>query len=74
MRMTPGTMKTEVQPVPPFPVAHSQYVQASTAGQRFLGTFSSLWATSELLGSAWYAHSASHSFSSRFLFLRWSSM
>lgn len=40
------------QPARPLP-ARGWYAQVSTAGQRFLGAFSSLWATSELLGSAW---------------------
>lgn len=35
------------------PGAPGGYVQVSTAGQRFFGEFSSRWATSEPLGSAW---------------------
>lgn len=41
---------------------------------RFFLALESLCPTLQVFGSAWYAHRASHSFSKRFLFFRWSSI
>jgi hypothetical protein len=42
-----------IHPLSPRQDTEAGYVQVSTARERFLDVFSSLWATSELLGSAW---------------------